>query len=53
MINDDAIVGYQTAMAVFKQWHNSGAISDDDLLQINVITANTYGFSNMQHLLRE
>lgn len=45
MSNEDAILRYKTAMAIFKSWLTSDVISDTDLLEIDIILAQKYGLS--------
>ena len=45
MNNADAILRYKTSMAVFKQWRDTGIISDDDLRAIDTVIAQKYGLS--------
>ena len=46
MSKDEAILRYKSAMAVFKNWHANGIISDDDLQSIDTILAQKYGLSS-------
>jgi len=46
MSKDEAILRYKSAMAVFKNWHADGVISDDDLLEIDTMLAQKYGLSS-------
>ena len=46
MSKDEAILRYKSAMAVFKNWHANGIISDDDLQSIDAILAQKYGLSS-------
>ena len=45
MSKDEAILRYKSAMAVFKNWHADGVISNDDLLAIDTMLAQKYGLS--------
>ena len=42
MSKDEAILRYKSAMAVFKNWHANGIISDDDLQSIDAILAQSF-----------
>ena len=46
MSKDEAILRYKSAMAVFKSWLSEGVISNDDLLEIDTMLAQTYGLSS-------
>jgi len=46
MSKDEAILRYKSAMAVFKNWHTNGIISDDDLQSIDTILAQKHGLSS-------
>ena len=45
MMKHDSILHYKTAMAVFKKWHERGAISEDDLRAVSEALAAKYGLS--------
>ena len=46
MSKEEAILRYKSAMAVFKNWHADGVISNDDLLAIDTMLAQKYGLSS-------
>ncbi|MDN4186090.1 MAG: hypothetical protein QY871_03330 [Dehalococcoides mccartyi] len=46
MTKDEAILRYKSAMAVFKNWHANGVISDDDLQAIDTMLAQKHGLSS-------
>jgi hypothetical protein len=41
----DAILRYKTSMSIFKKWLADGVITKADLLTIDAILAEKYGFS--------
>ena len=41
----EAVLGYKTAISVFKGWVQSGVINDGELQKINKIIAEKYGIS--------
>ena len=45
MSKEDAILRYNVAMTVFKNWLSAGVISDYDLLEIDAVLAHKYGLS--------
>ena len=45
MNKHDAVLRYNAAMTVFKNWEESGFISKEELLAIDTITAEKYGLS--------
>jgi len=46
MSRDDAVLRYKTAMAVFKNWHTEGVITDAELLALSTKFAGKYGLSS-------
>ena len=45
MSKKQAVLRYETAMAVFKRWVRDGLISKEELEQIDTIMAEKYGLS--------
>lgn len=46
MNKQDAVAHYKAAMAVFQKWFDDGIITEEDLTEINTITAEKYGLSS-------
>jgi hypothetical protein len=46
MNKETAILGYKTAMSVFKGWRQHGWISDEELSAIDTMLARKYGLSS-------
>ena len=45
MSKEQAVLRYETAMAVFKRWVRDGLISKEELEQIDTMIAKRYGLS--------
>lgn len=45
MSKEEAILRYKASMSVFKNWFDSGAITEKDLLEISTALAEKYGLS--------
>jgi hypothetical protein len=46
MSKEQAIIHYNTAMAVFRKWLTDGHITEEELIQIDTIVADKYGLSS-------
>ena len=46
MTKQEAVAHYKAALAVFDKWFSDGIISEDDLTEIDTITAEKYGLSS-------